>query len=272
MPVRFGLFTFDASSQQLLRNGLPVPLEPQPARALALLLSKPNQLVSRHELRQAIWGTETHVDFERGLAYVLSQIRAALDDSAANPRFVQTLPRQGYKFICPLASVPPPPRFTRRQIALAASATVATGLLAYTLRPARPTILAVSIFDNETGLPALDSWVHALPDAVLAALNADAPQLALIGNAAPLRRPRNIRNLKALAQELHADYLLLGQLQNQSPGFRFITHLIRLPGETHLKANRILGQPSDLPSLEAAILAEYRRAVRQHVLKLPPIS
>jgi len=253
MPLRFGLFTFDPVSQRLLPNGLPVALEPQPTRALALLLAKPNQVVSRQELREAIWGADTHVDFERGLAYVLSQIRSALDDSAANPRFVQTLPRQGYKFICPLAAPPPPtPFWTRRRIAT--------------------TTRAISIFDNETGRPALDPWLHTLPDAVFASLHAEAPQLALSGNADPLRRPRNIRNLKVLAQELRADYLLLGQLQNQSPALRFVTHHIRLPAETHLKANRLFGHPSDLPALESAVLAEYRRAVRQHIPNLPLIS
>ncbi len=92
MVFRFGIFEFDDQSGELRRNGRAVALEPQPARALACLLSRPGDLVTREELRDAVWGADTHVDFDRGLAYCLSQIRAALGDSAENPRFVQTLP------------------------------------------------------------------------------------------------------------------------------------------------------------------------------------
>ena len=79
-------------------------LEPQPAKALALLLARAGDVVSREELRDAVWGADTHVDFDRGIAYCLSQIRAALGDSGDNPRFVQTIPKRGFKFIAPVAS------------------------------------------------------------------------------------------------------------------------------------------------------------------------
>ena len=103
MVFRFGIFEFDDQSGELRRNGRTVALEPQPARALARLLSRSGDLVSREELRDAVWGANTHVDFDRGLAYCLSQVRAALGDSADNPRFVQTLPKRGYKFLAPVS-------------------------------------------------------------------------------------------------------------------------------------------------------------------------
>ncbi len=263
---RFGLFTFDPQTRQLTRDGRPVPLEPQPIKALELFLSRPGEVITRDELRSVIWGADTHVDFDRGLAYVLSQIRTALQDSGSNPRFLQTLPRQGYKFIAPVDRpvVPPPP--TRRRW-LTVGLTASAALAAYTLWRPRPARLAVSIFDNETGQPDLDRWVQTLPDLVVAALTPLNPQkLAIIGNAAPLRQPRNIRRLKTLATEIDVDYILLGQLQNDAGGVRFITHLIRLPGETHLKANRLRGNAAHLPALESAVVAEFVRAVRQHVL------
>ncbi len=267
---RFGLFAFDPQARQLTRDGRPVPLEPQPTKALELFLSRPGELISRDELRAVIWGADTHVDFDRGLAYVLSQIRTALQDSGSNPRFLQTLPRQGYKFIAPVdRPLPPPPPASRRLWALAAIPIAVAG--AYALWRTRPLRLAVSLFDNETGHPDLDRWVHALPDLVVAALTPLHPsKLAIIGNAAPLRQPRNIRRLKTLATELDADYILLGQLQNDAVGVRFITHLIRLPGETHLKANRLRGDLQHLPALESAVVTEFVRAVRQHVLQEPP--
>ena len=274
MSFRFGLFTFDAATQQLLRQGVAIALEPQPARALSLLLARHGEVVTRDELRQAIWDAETHVDFDRGMAYVLSQIRSALQDSAANPRFVQTIPRQGYKFIAPVEGMgavlhPAEPWWTRSRIIVAAAASAA-GLLRYSLLPPDPTRLAVSVFDNETGLPELDRFVNSLSDSVVTALtNLDAHRLAIIGNAAPLRRPRNLRNLKSLARELGTDYVILGQLQKQDSSLRFVTHLIRLPGETHLKANRLYGDAQNLGALESEILNEYVRAVQQHVLKRP---
>jgi DNA-binding winged helix-turn-helix (wHTH) protein len=109
MVFRFGIFEFDDQSGELRRNGRAVALEPQPARALACLLSRPGDLVSREELREAVWGAATHVDFDRGLAYCLSEIRGALGDSAENPRFVQTLPKRGYKFLAPVSGSPTRP-------------------------------------------------------------------------------------------------------------------------------------------------------------------
>lgn len=268
--LTFGLYSFDSVTHQLLRQGQTVALEPQPARALALLLSRPGEIISRDELRRAIWDAETHVDFDRGIAYVLSQIRFALQDSASNPRFLQTVPRQGYKFICPV-EIPEKKRLlTTRRLTVAAAALGGAAILSYPLLPSRPIRLAVCIFDNETGRADLDSFVHSLTDVVVVGFSRLAPgRLEVIGNAASLRRPRNIRNLRSLAQELSVDYIILGQLQNQGAGLRFITHLIRLPGETHLRANRLSGSAENLGVLELAILGEYLRAVREHVLKLP---
>ena len=96
------------------KAGRLVPLERQPGIVLAALLAQPGAIVTRDELRAAVWGDEVHVDFDRGLAYCLSQIRTALDDTADNPRFVQTLPKRGYRFIAPVdkppAALPAEPR------------------------------------------------------------------------------------------------------------------------------------------------------------------
>ena len=104
MTYRFGIFEFDDRAAILTRSDRPVALEPQPARALALLLSRAGDVVTRDELRAHLWGDDTHVDFDRGLAYCVGQLRAALGDSADNPRFVQTLPRRGFCFIAPVTA------------------------------------------------------------------------------------------------------------------------------------------------------------------------
>ena len=291
MPIyRFGLFEFDADSGELRKDGRLVPLEPQPMRVLAALLARAGALVSHDDLKQAIWGPDTYVDFERGLAYCLSQVRAALGDSGRNPRFVETVPRRGYRFIAPVhspeasaathATAPPAPVPARRSArwrrpavwAIPAALAVVLALAAgWMMRPARPasgpTIVAVSIFDNETGLPELDRRIAGLSDVVVVDLAQLAPaRLAIVGNAAVLRRPRNIRDLRAVAAGVRADYVLLGQLQRGDTGYRFITHFIRLSDETHLKANRLAFADGDLSQLEASVLAEFRRAVHQYVL------
>src|SRR5262245_20671400 len=108
MTHRFGVFEFDGESGELAKNGRAVAIEPQPRKALGLLLARSGDVVSRDELREAVWGADTHVDFDRGLAYCISQIRSALGDSGDNPRFVQTIPKRGFKFIAPVDGGPSP--------------------------------------------------------------------------------------------------------------------------------------------------------------------
>jgi DNA-binding winged helix-turn-helix (wHTH) protein len=178
MIYRFGVFEFDSDSGELSRSGRAVALEPQPAKALALLLSNAGEIVSREQLRDAVWGSDTHVDFDRGIAYCLSQIRAALGDSGDNPRFVQTVPRRGFRFIAPVAPVAPvaPARpadkfnyWVTVPLTLALAA-VTVGVVVETLRtpPIQDRVaIAVSVFDNETGVAGYDRQVANLSDAVL---------------------------------------------------------------------------------------------------------
>jgi DNA-binding winged helix-turn-helix (wHTH) protein/TolB-like protein len=307
MIYRFGVFEFDDETKELRRNGRVAALEPQPAKALALLLSRAadrggaraDEIVSREELRDAVWGSDTHVDFDRGLAYCISQIRTALGDSGENPRFVQTVPKRGFKFIAPVAPVahapddPPPalgvlqaPHPMSRQRPMSKPRLAATFVLfallmagGYCAQQAKfdsfrtsvkPTIIGVSIFDNETGMAEHDRLVAGLSDLVVARLTElDRDRLAIVGNATILRQPRNIRNLKAVAHSLQADYVLLGQLQKGEDGLRFITHFIRLRDEAHLRANRLTMKDGAVTGLEAAVVEEFERAVREHVLNRP---
>jgi DNA-binding winged helix-turn-helix (wHTH) protein/TolB-like protein len=287
MIYRFGVFEFDDETKELRRNGRATAIEPQPARALALLLSRATQgasdrakeIVTREELRDAVWGKDTHVDFDRGMAYCLSQIRTALGDSGDNPRFVQTIPKKGFKFIAPVdragtqASNPKPTaRPEAWKIGLAVAGFVLFVIFAFTRlfldgeRSADQVLIAVSVFDNETGNIQYDRPVAGLSDLVVERLTNLDPRIAVIGNAAILRQPRNIRNLKAVAANVRAEYVLLGQLQQGESGLRFITHFIRLNDETHLKANRLTVAEPNLAGLEAAVVEEFERAVREHVL------
>jgi Tol biopolymer transport system component/DNA-binding winged helix-turn-helix (wHTH) protein len=100
--VRFGIFEADLESAELRKNGLKVPLQGQPFQVFAFLLQHSGKLVTREELRQKVWPEDTFVDFDHGLNTAITKIRTALGDSAENPRFVETLPRRGYRFIGPV--------------------------------------------------------------------------------------------------------------------------------------------------------------------------
>lgn len=300
MISTFSTFRFEHDSLELHRDGRAVRLEPQPARALAVLLARAGEVVTREELRAAIWGDETHVDYDRGLAYCIGQVRSALGDSAEQPRFVQTLPRRGFRFIAPVSVAPAAPasavpvmpalptapevgvpstdpattveRRARRPRpwvwALAGAAAAVVLMTAWPLLdPARPVVVAVSIFDNETGDPGFDGFVTGLSDVVVTRLTALAPgRLGVVGNDPALRQPRNIRNLRALATALDADYVVLGQLQRENDRLRFIVHFIRLEDGVHLRANRFLRPASELPAFEGDVLAEIDRVVRTYAL------
>ena len=102
MIYRFGGFELDVRDAQLRRGGLPVKLAPQPFAALVLLVERAGELVTRDEMREALWPGGEHVDFNAGLNFCMAQLRTALGDDAAQPSFIQTVPRRGYRFVASL--------------------------------------------------------------------------------------------------------------------------------------------------------------------------
>src|SRR5262245_29437076 len=97
--VRFGTFELDVRAGELRRQGAKIRLQEQPLRILEMLLAHPGQLVTREELRNRLWPSHTFVDFDHGLNKAINKLREALDDSAESPRFVETIPRRGYRMI-----------------------------------------------------------------------------------------------------------------------------------------------------------------------------
>ena len=101
--ARFGVFAADLTARRLYKHGIEIRLQEQPFQVLALLLQSPGEVVSREELRQQLWPTDTFVAFDEGLNAAVNRLRRALGDSADNPRFIETIPRQGYRFIAPIS-------------------------------------------------------------------------------------------------------------------------------------------------------------------------
>ena len=101
---RFGAFELDLRSGELRKNGLLVGLQDQPLQVLSVLLERLGELVTREELRERLWPADTFVDFEHGLNVAVKRLRDVLGDSAEAPRFVETVPRRGYRFVAAVSS------------------------------------------------------------------------------------------------------------------------------------------------------------------------
>ena len=99
---QFGTFELDVRSGELRKAGVRIGLQEQSLQVLTLLLERPGDLVTRDELRQRLWPTGTFVDFDHGLNAVINRLRDTLGDSADSPRFIETVPRRGYRFIAPV--------------------------------------------------------------------------------------------------------------------------------------------------------------------------
>jgi DNA-binding winged helix-turn-helix (wHTH) protein len=149
IAFRFADFELRLGSGELWKAGEPVKLQPRPARVLEVLVRAAGEVVSRDEIRRAVWGEETYVDLDLALNFCIRQIRGALGDSAEAPRFVVTLPRRGYRFLArveavhrgPPPSTPAPSPQVRRLPALAAALALlilAVGLVALRSRMPRP--------------------------------------------------------------------------------------------------------------------------------------
>jgi DNA-binding winged helix-turn-helix (wHTH) protein/TolB-like protein len=262
--MRFGLFEFDANSGALSRDGRPVRLQPQPARVLAMLARRAGEIVTRDALRQEIWSDGTFVDFERGLNFCVAQIRAALADSAESPRFIETVPKRGYRFIAPVQELgdrdgsaeagrderraadrgvePGRHRLSLGSIAaLAVLALVTAALVIGASRAGRDPRIRVAVvpFDNETGMNGFDQVARAVADETVARMATPdrTSALSVIGNAAVLYQPRAFRDLKRIGSALGADYIVLAQMKSDGSKVRLIAHLIRVRDQAHVWAN-----------------------------------
>ncbi len=190
--LAFGGFELDPTSGELWKGGERVPLQDQPLRLLLCLLERPGQLVGREELQKRVWPGDIHVGFDDGLNAAAWRLRQALGESSEQPRYIETVPRKGYRFmaeVTPLPGRPPQPQVSfplpvfrplsgvlplppavalgrRRWVPWVTSLTVMAllGVLATRVLATRPPVpvVAVSPLRNETGDPAVDYFAAAL--------------------------------------------------------------------------------------------------------------
>src|SRR6267378_3616108 len=106
--LRFGIYELDLKNGELRKAGQRLKLQPQPFKVLAILAGRAGETVTREEIQRQVWGDELFVDFERGLNVCIQQIRGALSDDAEAPRYIETLPKRGYRFLAPVEKLEPP--------------------------------------------------------------------------------------------------------------------------------------------------------------------
>jgi len=272
--IRFGPFEADLDAGRLRRDGAQVPLQDLPFRLLAALLERPGEVLTRAELSTRLWGSDTFVDAAAGLNTAVAKLREALSDQAEQPTYIETIPKRGYRFvgIIDTATTTPvlvvqPFRVARLWIAVAAmiAAAIAVGAVgAYRLRAGRPqTRVAVILFDNETGRPDVSRLSQGLTDATVFALTAD-PKLAVIGNAAVLRTPRPFRDIALVRDALHADFIVVGQVQTVDGRILVRSHLIRAADEAHVWVNAARMEDSEA-ALQSTVSSRIAAAVASKI-------
>ena len=175
--IRFGLFELDPVAGQLTRQGANLRLPQQPMLLLAMLLERPGEILTREELRQRLWSSDVFVDFDHGLNKSIQKIRDALGDSPASPRYIETIPRVGYRFIAPVsgnklapviveqqrrpaaatATQAGSPRLRWWMLAMGAAAAIAIAGLYFFSRPHSPYVRYTKLtdFTDSAGSPAI---------------------------------------------------------------------------------------------------------------------
>jgi DNA-binding winged helix-turn-helix (wHTH) protein/TolB-like protein len=251
--MRFAGFEVDERGGTITRDGTRIKLQDLPFRLLVTLLKRTGDVVTREELREALWGTETFVDAEAGLNTAIAKIREALGDNAETPSFIETLPRRGYRFIgtlipdavhagvaAPSGAPPVRPPLSRDRLFVLIALAVAALTLAinvYVSRPA-PTAIAVVRFHNETGDVENDRLAGTLTDAVVVSLAGNAAY-GVIGNSPLLVTDRIFQDVERIGSALRVEFVVLGQLQKGDAGLVARAHFIRVSDQKHLWAGTI---------------------------------
>jgi TolB-like protein/DNA-binding winged helix-turn-helix (wHTH) protein/Tfp pilus assembly protein PilF len=283
--VRFSLFEVDLQTGEIRKGGRKVYLQEQPFQVLATLLERPGELVTREELREKLWPAET-VDFDSGLNKAVQKLREALDDSPDKPRFVQTLPRRGYRFIAPVeragvSSVLAPSELrpaedlavegdSRQSLYKPLTLTVAFLVLALLVgvllgfnvgawrdwlhrsERARIESLVVLPLENLSADPAEKYFADGMTDGLITEI-ARISSLRVISRTSSMRYKDARKPLQAIAQELGVDAVLEGTVLRSGRKLRITAQLIRVQDDRHLWAEKYERDLNDVLTLQGEV-------------------
>jgi TolB-like protein/Tfp pilus assembly protein PilF len=237
--IRFGDFELDDQSLELRKNGTPEHIQHQPARVLAFLLNHRGALVTREEIRLAIWGQDTFVDFEQGLNFCIRQIRLALHDQAEHPLFVETLPRLGYRFVAQIE------KSENRQ-----------------LRQAGKRIrIAVIPIEDLSGQPE-DYFAAGLTEDMISALSRIDPERLRVTAGPKLQSSdASAAAIDRLQRQLDLDYLLRGTVRRSADKIRISAQLHDLRDKGVLWSDTYDRKADDLLAVQEEVTQRVSRSL-----------
>src|SRR5688500_3406242 len=234
--LRFARFELDLAGGELRHDGLPVRLQPQPLKVLLLLASRPGQLVSRDEIQREVWAGDTFVDFDQGLNYCIRQIRAALGDDADAPRFIETIPRRGYRFLA--GGAPGSSSAEHRDM------------------------LVVLPFQNLSGDQEQEYLTDGLTEEVIAELGRLNPKrLGVIARTSAMRYKLTDKSIETIGRELAVSHALEGSVRRAGNRVRVTAQLIQVSDQTQLWAESYERDVSDILALQADVARAVAREI-----------
>jgi TolB-like protein/DNA-binding winged helix-turn-helix (wHTH) protein/Flp pilus assembly protein TadD len=296
----FGIFEADLRTGELKKRGSRVKLQQQPFQVLVVLLSRPGELVTRDELRAQLWSADTFVDFEHGLNKAINKIREALGDSAESPRFVETVPRRGYRFIAdvalagvepvsldadapttsagpldadgsestePARTIPHGGRGWQRTLTLAgfllALVSVVLAGWLFRSRGQSPTIrsLAVLPLENLSGDPSQEYFADGMTDQLIATLG-QISALRVISRTSVMGYKGARKPLSQIARELNVDAVIEGSIVRSGGRVRITAQLIEAATDTHLWAQSYDGDLRDALALQSRVARAIADEIR----------
>jgi TolB-like protein/DNA-binding winged helix-turn-helix (wHTH) protein/Tfp pilus assembly protein PilF len=258
---RFGAYEVDSRTGEVRKNGMHIRCQEQPIQVLIALLERPGELLTREELRQRVWPEDTFVDFDHALNTAVKKIRAALNDEADSPRYLETVPRRGYRFIAPVQTemtparisegLPPEklevpethrPLINRRVLLLAATLIGVVGGGYYWSNhrarasgsnvPSR-TMVAVLPFENMTNDPSQEYFSDGMTEETISHLGRlNSQNLGVIARTSAMKYKHSGKGAREIGRELNSDYLLEGSIRREGSRVRVVAQLIRVADQS----------------------------------------
>jgi len=251
--LRFESFELDVRSRELRKGKQRIRLQEQPFEILRLMLERPGDVVTREELARHLWPKGTFVDFEHSLNAAVKRLRAALGDDADNPRFVETLPRRGYRFIASLrdgetvAMLPVMADFNAR--------------------------LAVLPFANLSGDPGQEYFSDGLTEEMILQLGRLCRgRIAVISRSSSTVFKGSGRRAREIGEILQADYLLEGSARREGDRVRITAQLVETRSEAHLWSDAYERSLTDCLSVQAEVAARIARSLAVELLPEQPVQ
>jgi TolB-like protein/DNA-binding winged helix-turn-helix (wHTH) protein len=272
--VRFGSFDLDLRAAELQHEGTKIKLPEQPFQILAELIEHPGEVVTREELCRRLWRSDTYVDFEHGLNTAVNRLREALGDSAEKPRYIETLPRHGYRLMVPVETPARPPGLVagvfgaRRMLWLAVSAFVLVAVVAGVSwwqwqgnHPMKVEALAVMPLENLSGNTEEEHFADSMTEALITELG-KVRGLRVVPRRSVMHYKAMNKSVPEIARDLQVDALVEGSVLRSGDKVRITAQLVRANPEQHLWSESYERNLSDVIVLQREIAQAIAQEVR----------